>query len=119
MSRNYEIGYGKPPKETQFKPGQSGNPKGRAKGTKNLAADLREEMNERVNIREGDRIKRISKQRATVKALQAKALKGDTRAIMGIFELSMKLLDQQEQKEARQIDSVEDQAIIQNYIKRN
>ena len=31
--REYEVGYKKPPKEGQFKKGQSGNPRGRPKGT--------------------------------------------------------------------------------------
>ena len=31
----YEVGYGKPPKDTRFKPGQSGNPSGRPKGATN------------------------------------------------------------------------------------
>ena len=38
------VGYKQPPKHTQFKPGQSGNPKGRPKGTQNLATDLAEEL---------------------------------------------------------------------------
>ena len=33
--KQYEVGYGKPPKSTQFKPGRSGNPKGRTKGSRN------------------------------------------------------------------------------------
>ncbi len=35
MPRDYEIGYGKPPKHTRFKKGQCGNPKGRPKGARN------------------------------------------------------------------------------------
>ncbi len=77
---DYEVGYGRPPKNGQFKPGQSGNPKGRRKGSKNLATDLAEELGETIRIREGDRNLRVSKQRAMLKALVAKALKGDARA---------------------------------------
>ena len=33
----YEVGYGRPPQHTQFRPGQSGNPAGRRKGVRNLA----------------------------------------------------------------------------------
>jgi hypothetical protein len=51
----YEVGYGKPPKSTRFQPGQSGNPRGRPKGTKNLKTDLIEELHETIEIREGNR----------------------------------------------------------------
>lgn len=77
---DYAVGYGKPPEHSRFQPGQSGNPKGRAKGTRNFKADLSEELGETIRVREGDRERSISKQRAMIKALVAKALKGDTRA---------------------------------------
>ena len=53
MSRDYEIGYGKPPKKHQFKPGQSGNRKGRPKGTKNTATLLREILDRKIELRTG------------------------------------------------------------------
>ena len=34
--RDYEVGYGKPPRHTRFTKGQSGNPRGRPAGAKNL-----------------------------------------------------------------------------------
>ena len=52
---DYEVGYGKPPKAGRFKPGQSGNPRGRPKGTLNLKTDLQQELAERISVREGDR----------------------------------------------------------------
>ena len=48
---DYEVGYRKPPKHTRFKPGQSGNLRGRPKGTKNLKTDLMEELGEKILIR--------------------------------------------------------------------
>ena len=90
---DYEVGYGKPPKYTRFKPGQSGNPRGRPKGTKNLKTDLIVELGERIVVREGDRTQRISKQRAVVKTLVARTLKGEVRTAGLLTSMMMRLLD--------------------------
>ena len=75
MSTNdIEVGYGRPPRHSRFKKGQSGNPKGRVNGTKNLKTDLNEELQETILVREGTRAIRISKQRAIVKTLIANTL---------------------------------------------
>jgi hypothetical protein len=92
-SGDYEVGYGKPPKHTRFKPGQSGNPRGRPKGTKNLKTDLMEELGEKILIREGDHARQVSKQRALVKALLTRALKGDVRAANLLLSMMMRLFD--------------------------
>jgi len=91
--RSYEVGYGKPPKHTRFQPGQSGNPRGRPKGTKNLKTDLMEELSEKIVIREGDRSQKVSKQRAFVKTLVARTLKGDARSATLLTSMMMRLLD--------------------------
>ncbi len=75
----YEVGYRKPPKHTQFSPGRSGNPKGRPKGAKSCKADLLEELGERIPVREGNRWRRLTKQRVFLKALMTRALNGDTK----------------------------------------
>jgi hypothetical protein len=48
-----EVGYGKPPRQTRFAPGRSGNPSGRAKGPQSLPADLRAELAEEVTLGAG------------------------------------------------------------------
>ena len=78
--KRYSVGYCRTPEHTRFQKGESGNPKGRPKGTRNLLTDVQEELPERIPIREGERHLRVSKQRAIVKALVSKAVKGDTRA---------------------------------------
>ncbi len=89
----YEIGYGRPPKKTRFKPGESGNPKGRPKGTKNLKTDLIEELRERVNVREGEKSLRVSKQRAFVKSLVTRGIRGDGRASTSLLALMARAFD--------------------------
>jgi hypothetical protein len=88
----YKIGYAKPPKSGQFKRGKSGNPKGRAKGSLKLATDLAAELNEQITVREDGRARRVSKQRALIKSLMAKALQGDIRANAAILALYARVL---------------------------
>ena len=113
-----EVGYGKPPKHTQFKSGQSGNPNGRPKGTKNLKADLAEELSEQVIIHEGGQSKTVSKQRAMVKGLIAKALGGDINAIAKIRGLVERLLLPDEEPGTETPLSSDDQEILKRFVER-
>ncbi len=74
------IGYGKPPRHTRFKKGQSGNPTGRPKGTPNFATALEQALNEQVVVNEGGQRRTVSKLEATVTQLVNKAAMGDLRA---------------------------------------
>ena len=73
-------GYGRPPKDSRFKPGRSGNPRGRPKGVRNLRSDFNEVMTKRVRIREDGELRYVSRQEALLLSLCVKALQGDTRA---------------------------------------
>jgi len=89
--REYKIGYAKPPMATRFKRGYSGNPKGRPKGSRNLATDLAAELGEQITMQENGRLRRLSKQRALIKTLMARALGGDVRASAAVLALNARM----------------------------
>ena len=107
----YKIGYGKPPKANQFKKGKSGNPKGRPRGSLNLATDLADELGEQIIVREDSRPRRMSKQRALIKSLMAKALQGDVRASAAILALYGRLITEAPEGRDQGIDAQELQTL--------
>lgn len=119
-SSEYEVGYRKPPKSNRFKPGQSGNPRGRSKGTRNLKTDLTEELGETILVQEGGEPRKLSKQRAVVKSLVNRTLKGDARAANSLLSMMMRLLDTGEGAEADGSDDLHDDelAILEAYKRR-
>jgi hypothetical protein len=114
-----KVGYRRPPVNTRFQPGQSGNARGRPKGTANLRSDLRDEMSELIRVREGERNLKVSKQRAMLKALVAKALKGDARAANVVLSLVSKLFEAAEPPiEPAPSLTADDQAILERFLAR-
>ena len=89
--RDYEIGYGRPPHHTRFQKGQSGNPKGRPGGAKNLSTVLSEALNERVIIAENGGRRKISKRQAIIKQIVNQAAKGDWRAAKLLFDIQQEI----------------------------
>ena len=115
MSGDYEVGYKKPPKHGQFRPGDSGNPKGRPRGAKNLKTELREELTETIKIKESGRAKTVSKQRAMLKSLTAKAVQGDTKAVSVVVGMvSRFLLDEPDDGETIELTQA-DRAILEKF----
>jgi hypothetical protein len=84
---NYEVGYGKPPEHSRFRPGESGNRRGRPKGSRNLRTYFEEALAEQVVVNEGGRRRKISKGKVAFTQLVNRAAKGDIRAIRTVFEM--------------------------------
>ena len=77
----YEIGYGKPPADGHFKPGVSGNPKGRPKRqTTALSEVIGEVLTSRMPFREKGRLRHATRQELVLRAVVARALAGDLKA---------------------------------------
>src|SRR6266550_276910 len=74
------IGYKQPPANKQFTKGQSGNPHGRYKGTRNVATLTKEALNQQVRVRSGDETHEMLAVEAICRVLANKAAQGNMRA---------------------------------------
>jgi Family of unknown function (DUF5681) len=101
-SHDDSVGYKKPPKSHQFRPGQSGNPNGRPKGARNFKSDLRDELSEMTSFRECGHEISISKQRALIKRLVGSAIEGDARSIATLMSFCARAFgdDSEERQQA-------------------
>jgi len=83
-----KVGYCSPPVHSQFKPGQSGNPSGRSKGSQNLKTLFNKVLDEEISLREGADVRKITKAEAIVRGVVIGALKGDVRNTAILFRLA-------------------------------
>jgi hypothetical protein len=83
-----KVGYCSPPEATRFKPGQSGNPSGRRKGSQNFKTLFNKIVGEQVSLREGSDVKKVTKAEAVLRGLVVGALKGDPRNLALLLRLA-------------------------------
>jgi Family of unknown function (DUF5681) len=100
MPRNgqddYEVGYGKPPRHTRFRKGQSGNPRGRPRGSKNLKTLLSDALNEPVVVAENGGRRKITKREAIVTQLVNRSATADWRAVKILLDILREIESQTE-----------------------
>lgn len=114
-----QVGYGRPPKAYRFKPGESGNPRGRKRGSRNLRSDLADELAEIITVQEAGHAARLTKQRALVKRLCAQALSGEHRAMAQVVGLVLRLIPSQtSDDESGALVEEDDEAIIRRFLAR-
>ena len=113
----YEVGYGRPPRAHQFKPGESGNPKGRPKGAKSEASILQSLLNKKIEIRESGKARKITVLEAILLRVVEDGLKGNLKAVTFLinrFALALKAGETQEIETM----SEGDREVLQDYASR-
>jgi hypothetical protein len=115
-----KVGYGRPPRHTRFKKGQSGNPRGRPQGRANAKTIVSRAINEKVTIREGDKARDMTKLEGMLQAHLVKAIKGDARSANLVIALVARLgLLTDAEPETSTAFSDEDHAILEEYVRRH
>ncbi len=84
-SSDYEVGCGKPPKEYQFKPGQSGNPRGRPKSRKSGSTDISELLGEPIKVTTGGKVRDMGPFEASLRKLAKRAVGGHLPSILSFI----------------------------------
>jgi hypothetical protein len=121
----YKVGPGRPPKEYQFKPGQSGNPKGAKRKPPSLALDLKaaleRALNKTVKLRQGEKERTVSMATAGIEQLVAQYAKGDRHARHDLIVLSEKLgvkLIAGQQQAIQEALGIDYETILRTYVER-
>jgi uncharacterized protein DUF5681 len=111
------VGYGRPPKATQFQKGQSGNPKGRPKGTRPVGAVLQEILGQRIAVTENGRTRRLPALEVMLRRLANDAMRSEPVALKLILSLFDRYGDSPEA--GIRFDEVlaEDKEILANFLK--
>ena len=87
-ARDDRVGYRRPPKDSQFKPGVSGNPRGRPRGSKSVADIVRKIISQKVTITENGRSRRVPRLEAILLRAAGEASRGEPRALRLLLQLS-------------------------------
>lgn len=115
-SGDYLVGKGRPPVETRFKPGRSGNPRGRPKTVKTVDAILREALHRKVALTEHGRPRTRTVQEVMIYNLTNAAARGDHKAVQLVIALQNQYRDSPENIVDPTSLPPEDEAILRDYI---
>jgi len=113
------VGYCSPPEQTRFQKGVSGNPRGRPKGSLNVATVLTRTLREKITIKENGRRRTVTKLEAALKQLVNKAAAGDLAALRHLIALAHDAEAQQNLRDTQLQDLSElDHDVMQGILRR-
>ena len=112
----YAVGYGRPPKPTQFKKGKSGNPKGRPAGRKNVASVLLDVIKQKIAVTENGRTRRVPVFEVILRRLANDAMRNEPRAVKLMLSLVDRYADTSETTEPIEDELAEDREILARYL---
>ena len=115
-SPEYSVGYGRPPKVTQFAPGKSGNPKGRPKGARSVAAILQGILQRKISVTENGRTRRIAALEVMLRRLANDAMRSDPGALKFLLALYDRYSDASASTLPFEDLRAEDRAILAQYL---
>jgi Family of unknown function (DUF5681) len=116
--RDDGVGYGRPPKATQFKKGHSGNPKGRPKGTRPVGAVLQEILGQRIAVTENGRTRRLPALEVMLRRLANDAMRSEPSALKLMLSLVDRYGDSPEAEIRFNDILAEDKEILANFLKK-
>ena len=114
-TKAYTVGYRRPPRHTRFKKGQSGNPKGAAKGRKNMRSELDQMLAEQVMVVENGRERTLSTQTVLLKRLIADAVQGKGKAREQLLRLMLPIDEAHQQSGMNAPAADEDREILARF----
>jgi hypothetical protein len=116
---SYTVGKGRPPVAARFRPGESGNPKGRPKGSKNAQSLAKAELNRKVVVTVKGKKKSMTVAEIAARRLGDKAMAGDAKA----FSFLIAIADVRSGGEDPLLDRIttpeQDQAILADFLNRS
>lgn len=115
---DYDVGYAKPPRQHRFKPGQSGNPKGRQRGSRNMRTMLQELLENKVTMTLNGETREMPFKQAFLMQLAASASKGSVRDRELFLELIRTMTPEELMEAERSLPTPDEKLLLDRFATR-
>ena len=115
---SYAVGYARPPTSSQFQPGQSGNPKGRRKGTRNASSMARDALERTTNVKVKGTWRKMTVRKAAFRRVGERAAAGDAKALDYLLSLESEEHPPGSDQAETERSAAKDLAILRDFFDR-